>query len=638
MTNTATDYIREKLGNTIENRTSSFIISHKDTLDWGKYDEPSFVEIEYFQIKYVYITDLPGTMIAFDIVVDATCDLTFSGSHNDSDARAEKWLTYHCTGDLSDGLSHCHINEPEEWQRHSHERGHLSDNLVPYMYGQRDYENEANNFLRNIGYEKAINIPTRIDPETVAKKVNAIIKPVHITKDCHVFGQVFMVNADAKYYDSTVSKDQMTSVKAGTIFIDPDAILTLGEGGNNNSIIHECFHYYKYKKAFMLAKLANPDLTSIELTSESQSSDEGSAIYWMEKQTRAITPCIQMPMPAFKVKIENLINMWTRAYPQSSVLSLTELIIQDLAEFYGVSKEAARLRMIQIGYMQAIGAFNFVDGHYVPLHGPSNVKLIKGNQSYTLSSVDAIFAYYSDIKVFSILKNNHYVFIENHYCLFEPKYVCKANDGHYNLTEYARMHMEECCLLFTISFKDTVIYSDDYLIHSALNKNAFRNLEIIVKYEGNDPVQDPAAYKALKEELQKLKSLLTLSFTESIKAIVTYDGGKEENIAKAAGISQPYFSEILNGKIPSKEIIIQLCVALHLPDDISIPLLKLAGYSLTNSDQDLAYSHILKYMFTATLHDCNVLLLQSNCAPLGSTDLVKMDISSIKLSLSANNG
>jgi transcriptional regulator with XRE-family HTH domain len=486
------------------------------------------------------------------------------------------------------------------------------------MYGQRDYEASANDFLRNTGYEKAIYNPTRIDPAVVVSKVGATVEHVHITEDCHVYGRVFMTDTDAEYYDTESHQLKNKRIKAGTIFIDPSAVKTLGEGGNNNSIIHECFHYYKYKKPFMLAKMANPELSNIEQPVNPQEIDEDSAIYWMEKQTRAITPLIQMPMPAFKIEIEHLIQNWTSAYPSKSVLELTEPVINDLANFFGVSREAARLRMIQTGYTQAIGAFNYVDNHYVPLHGASNSNLVKSNQTYTLSSVDAIFASFSSPTIFSLLKNGHYIFVENHYCLFESTYVTKTEDGRYRLTPYARTHMEECCLLFTVAFKDKKINTDNILIHSALNKDILGDIEMNITFAGSSLPENHEKYLAAQQEINDLSALINHDFPSSLKAIMDYREAKQSSVSIDADISQPYLSQIMNGtKRPSKEIIIKLCIALHLPyDDIAKPLLTTAGYALTCSEQDTAYQWILRFHFSSTLDECNVILSKLQCTPL----------------------
>lgn len=591
MTNTAENYINAKLGNTIENRASRFVISHKDTIDWGGYDEPSYVDPEYFEIKYVYFTDLPGTKIAFDIVAYVCCDLTFSGSHNDNEARKEIWLTFHCTGDLADGLNHCEISEPEEYVKHNREKGHLSNNLVPFMYGQRGYENEAHDFLRNVGYEKAIKNPTPIDPEKVAKQVKAVIRQIHITKNCHVFGRVFMVDTDTQYFEPKDNDYHPIRVTAGTIFIDPGAVQILGEGGNNNSIIHECFHYYKYKKAFMLAKLVNHELTNIELTSEPQEEDEESVIYWMEKQTRAITPCIQMPMPAFKTEIDHLIQNWTRAYPGSTVLELTELIINDLSSFYGVSREAARLRMIQVGYAQAIGALNYVDGHYVPLHGPSNTKLIKLTQTYTISLRDAAYWSIADINLHSAITTGKYLFVENHFVLNDSKYIDYKDDTP-RLTPYARFHMEECCILFDYSVLISGHTTDEVIIHSALNRDISKLVDFQFTVADEPPALAGPILKELVEDQKELAKLVNGTFPENLTALRKYRNMTQDKLSEASGISQTTISNYTREKSakPTKDTLVMLCAALRLPyNGVGDKFMSSAGCALTYSNDRDAF-------------------------------------------------
>ena len=619
MAKTSTDFIKKQLGNTIENRASGFIISHKNVLDWGKFDEPSFVEIEYFEIKYIYVTDCPDTRIAFDIVVDATCDLTFSGSHNDNNARMEKWLTFHCQGDLADGLCHCRINEPEEWQRHSHEKGHLSDNLVPYMYGQRDYENEACDFLQSIGYGNAVNNPTRIDPENVAKKVGTTVKSIHITNDCHVFGRVFMVETDTDYYEPEDNNYHFVHVKPGTIFIDPKAVLVLGEGGNNNSIIHECFHYYKYKKAFMFAKLVNPELTNVELTSEPHEIDEESAIYWMEKQTRAITPCIQMPMPAFKTEVEHLIQIWTRVYPNNSVLELTDLIIKDLADFYGVSREAARLRMVQIGYTQAIGALNYVDNHYVPLHGSSKANVIKPTQTYTLSFKDAAYWSFADLKLFTEIYTNKYLFVENHFCLNDSRYIDYEEDEP-RLTTYARMHMEECCILFNYSVLSSVHITDDVIILSALNRDISKLVHFRFTVAGEPPALAGPVLKELAADQKELSKYVNGTFSENLTALRKYRKMTQVQLGNASGISQTTLSKYTTGTNtkPSKDSLVMLCASLRLPyHGIGDKFMNSAGCALTMAnDRDALLIVLMSTQYTNGVKHFNTCLVDSGFAKL----------------------
>ena len=48
----------------------------------------------------------------------------------------------------------------------------------------------------------------------------------------------------------------------------------------------------------------------------------------------------------------------------------------------------------------------------------------------------------------------NYVFVENHVCLNDNKYITRDLNDKVVLTEYARKHIDECCLKFTCNIKD----------------------------------------------------------------------------------------------------------------------------------------------------------------------------------------
>ena len=43
-----------------------------------------------------------------------------------------------------------------------------------------------------------------------------------------------------------------------------------------------------------------------------------------------------------------------------------------------------------------------------------------------------------------------YTFVDSHVCLNRPQYIERGDDGIPVMTEYARLHMDECCLAFTL--------------------------------------------------------------------------------------------------------------------------------------------------------------------------------------------
>lgn len=103
--------------------------------------------------------------------------------------------------------------------------------------------------------------------------------------------------------------------------------------------------------------------------------------------------------------------------------------------------------MVELGFENAIGTFIFVDGHYVRPHGfrKGSIEL---HQIYTISAQDAAIQRFVNLELREKTTNGDYLFVENHFVYNAPLYVGYDEYGKLALTDYARSHMDECCLAF----------------------------------------------------------------------------------------------------------------------------------------------------------------------------------------------
>lgn len=84
-----------------------------------------------------------------------------------------------------------------------------------------------------------------------------------INKEGSIFGQLFFLEADAEMYDIEHDKYVVIHVPAKTIVVDPRMYLFRNLGSVNNTIIHECVHWIKHRKVFMLEKLYNEKIQEL---------------------------------------------------------------------------------------------------------------------------------------------------------------------------------------------------------------------------------------------------------------------------------------------------------------------------------------------------------------------------------------
>src|SRR5690554_6399671 len=100
--------------------------------------------------------------------------------------------------------------------------------------------------------------------------------------------------------------------------------------------------------------------------------------------------------------------------------------------------------MLDLGYHEAEGVYTYVDGHYVQNYFFERDALQRG-QTYAIGTKDALFQYASNLKFRELVDSGNYVFVENHFCINDSKYIKYNEAGEPQLTDYARQHIDECC-------------------------------------------------------------------------------------------------------------------------------------------------------------------------------------------------
>ncbi len=247
-----TDYVKSRFYNELYSALEGYVEENLDALDLDlrnvkKIGEVSLTDME---IKFVSVNDLPDMKIEFDVIVEAEIEVTEGDYHYDDFDQCYQWFTLRCTGDLACSLDDFKITGISIYSQKNKMPKPMSDALVPYIY-KEDLDAVATDFLRR-HYPEVLKTPMAVDPLKLAEKMELNVELRDITKDLSIFGQVFFHDSEAEFYDSDKDEIVRTSVKARTIFVDPKAYFLRNLGAVNNTIVHECVHWDKHRKAFEL--------------------------------------------------------------------------------------------------------------------------------------------------------------------------------------------------------------------------------------------------------------------------------------------------------------------------------------------------------------------------------------------------
>lgn len=621
------DYIKDQYDNELRDAVSAFIDENPDALECSTklVCSPDEAILSDFWVKYVDISDAPGTGVLFDIIVEAEIEVyetTRRGQEADEDSQ---WFRISCSADLDDGLHNFQINGVSVYnQNRKHRKDALSESLVPIIYNYM-LEDKAGDILQRY-YPEALDSPMPLPVETVAERMGLSVQSAHLSKNNTIFGIMCFDDCSIKLYDNSTDTYMPATIKKKTILYDPNVFFMRSLGCVRNTIIHECVHWDKHKKAFDLQKLYNPDSCTIRcsVVEGEKSSNERTPEDWMEWQANALAPRILMPIKMVKIKAEEIIARQKQQTNTDDLSKIIEPVITELADFFRVSKSSAKIRMIDLGYEEALGAFTYIDDHYVPLHSYKPGSL-KRNQTFVIDARDALTQYGTNLELRRLLDTGKYLYIDSRYCINHPKYIQQNAYGKSELTEYARTHSDECCLVFDVKVTPNRHYGTKHYTECVLYRDVAFGSTAEPEFNSNQQNQD---VDLLAQELQHLDDTTTVmrslpgSFCATLKAHMKRIGITVEKLAEDSLIGAKTIQRLRNEEnyLPKLNTVVSICIGLHLNPIFSDDMLKKAGFSPRATDEYTAYKFLLNAGYQKDIFECNEILEEIGITPLGKDE------------------
>ena len=618
------EYVANRFYNELFDAVSSYLEQNHRDLDVSSQLVRTIdsAELSDIDIKSVFVDNLPGMKIAFDVLLEAEFEISETDRHTDRYDQKRRWFKVSCTGDLSCSLDDFAITATEEYNYRSKQDSPMSDSLVPIIHKDQ-LEAVAKAFLEKY-YQEALYKPMPVDPTVLTERMGLSIKLKNITSDFSTFGQIFFADCETEYYDKEHSSFKKIQVKSGTILVDPDAYFLRNLGSVNNTIIHECVHWDKHRKAFELERLYNENAAQIkcQVVGGIKDNKVKSATDWMEWQANALTPRIQMPYTQAKIKAAEFIRNYLRFFPSSKLIDIMEPVIDEMASFFCVSRYAAKIRMVDLGYEEAIGTFTYIDGRYVKPHSFKKGKLLQ-NQTFSISERDAIVESTMVPALREKIQSGNYLFVDSHFCIKDEKYIKYDGDGHAFLTDYARQHMDECCLVFDLTvLRSANSYCKQFYTECVLYRDATSDIIFEAHFSDstidNDVDAQTEAIIAYNKELAEVMQNMPGGFSGALKYLMTWKGKTVEALAGDCCLDPKTIQRMRNNEAyeTTIETIVAICIALQLPPATSDALIGRSGCSLGVSEKHLTYRFLLNSCYTKTIYECNEMLHRLRLDPL----------------------
>lgn len=448
--------------------------------------------------------------------------------------------------------------------------------LLPIMYAE-DYAKAGRRMLERY-YKEALDQPTAVDGMELARRMKLEVRKIRFQQGSDIQGRIYFdwTWVTIRDKNGNLKKEKIPPM---TILINTDLCPT--PEIENSTIIHECCHVYLDLLFFKLQMLSGKPYTSYTSRKKRKKgySQNNGPIDWMELQAEKLPAYVLMEEENTKKKIEALLaEKGGQRTPENMLW-----VMNSLAVFFNVSRSMAKYRMIELGYPEAEGIYVYVNSQHIPDYGCCGKW--KPGITYTISRGEASQLLWESPDFRIALSSGCYTYIEGHYCLDDEAYI---ETSRYNqlrrLTAYARHHIDECCLSFSVRGR--------YVHAEYEDGQAARKKEVKNKYLSRHELDsEPETKERILQNKQfaddsvlwtKVKQDIPDSFKDAIQHIIDLKGISQNELAMRMGVSRAAPRKWCTGRTSLRHVV-ALCIAMDVRGDVGEELVRLAGLSFQNN-------------------------------------------------------
>lgn len=292
-------------------------------------------------------------------------------------------------------------------------------------------------------------------------------------------------------------------------------------------------------------------------------------------------------------------------------------------------------------YPEARGVLEYIDGQYLRSYAFASGSMGK-SETFTISALELAQLYKESGELRERLQSGEYTVVESHVCLNDPLYVLGMGSMPM-LTEYARLHVDECCLKFQVEFPerygtpigDGVLFREEHTLELAFKTRFIEKSTYIVNKkrpyvhycdkrknedtnESNNASDEDKEFESIQSHIgdivfniqlidEQIKSMN--SFSSALKYLMYENQVTRDKLHEITGISVSTIDSYRgNTRKPKLHNLFLICIALHLPYKVSCRLINLAGLSLTSSSEDSVYEFILCNYYSYSFSFCEKML------------------------------
>lgn len=620
-------------------------LNHLDVISEGIYDyikTSSDVELRINDLKILTqgkIVFMPPDIIIqseitfkpFDIL-NFILGISCEESDADNNSIGVYYYNVMLTGSMSEKFSDLHVLAVEECTQSS-----LIPETVTSMFGLPDItvdklEEEADRVHKSLytSVKRNEEHRYRFEPVLIKEKFkksdNMHMWPAELPEEC--LGQIRFEASSATIYDINdpctphpnypiPANSILLNVKYYRNEIGCDDIITAA---------HELVHWEIHRDYMKLLQFLDDTYSVMECTSAHITLDDNMSLkekarWYAEWQANELAIRVAMP----KHLVEEAINEYENSISEihhvvnSSIPhdgNYYENMIYKLHWDFNVPKEVMKIRLRQLGYDYADGTLVTVDDcFYPPFTFPRGT--LKENETFVIDRGSYEQLMRENEEFAELINEKICVYTGYVVCVNNAKYIkysIKGGEIIYELSDYAKEHADECCLIFLLYSKYDLssVNTQAYLCHATPNHLIEYNKEL-----KSEDSKNKKLLEIINEEIEKRKKDKELydkmiatgihKFSEALKYITenarledkhsTKIKLKKKDLAEYIGCDERTIQNYRNGEPPDTlEKVMMICLACETGPMVSNFLIEKSVGGIPDIDmKKIAYEFLLEH-------------------------------------------
>lgn len=503
------------------------------------------------------------------------------------------------------------------------------------IIGKNRLDDYAAKFLTKY-CKQALIEPMPLPVDDILKDMGLTVQGAHLSSNLDVFGCCLLLDSSVDLYNHETGEIKQVNFKAGTVLIDPLSEAFYGEGSKRNTLIHEAIHWEKDRQYFRILELKNKNASeklypilcrqsgTYFTPSEGKKTKENE-VMWLEWQAHRLAPRILMPKNKFREKALDIIG---RLRENNNEILSCDSLIEELSEFFIVSRSSVKYRLLEVGLEDEISKFNDYNSVYEFIN--NKTELVK------LEPEEAIKLLLGDSSLKNMVRAGRFVFAEGYFVLAEKQYVIKK-DGKLALTPKAKRNLSKCVInIHEYKYVSYPNLNKDLLGFATLMKLEGVDKRIVTyhtKYQNNFEYEPDEVYSDFSDHIMSLDEgeeieLMSMignpnkTLCDCLWFLMENKGWKYPEIFnERTELHKNYHGRIKNNNHNnmSKNILFAICVGLGLNLRITEKLFEKSEHRLHfYQEPDKFYIKVMETMPGLPISDFNSIIRKLGANELGS--------------------